>query len=253
MNRRVSFVLSGTDFGPMILSRLDFAPARDGLVFGVGAQLLETCNYEHAEVDLIIACLEKRTARLSRPVTFLDCGANIGAISIPVSKAISDFGNVLSFECQDWLFYALCGNVALNNCWNVHPMMVALGADMGILQVPKIEYRQPASFGSIEMLDRTGENIGTEPDYQRLHPVSMITIDYMRADPARPADFIKIDVEGMEMDVLAGAERTIVRDHPDMLIEFIKSDRAALEARLREWGYDISDFGGNLFCTFLAD
>jgi hypothetical protein len=60
---------------------------------------------------------------------------------------------------------------------------------------------------------------------------------------------MKIDAEGMELQVLEGATETITRNRPVMYIEFVKSDRDALEAKITAWGYDIHVNGMNFLCV----
>ncbi|WP_233451376.1 FkbM family methyltransferase [Paraburkholderia caribensis] len=56
-------------------------------------------------------------------------------------------------------------------------------------------------------------------------------------------DFLKLDVEGMELDVLRGARAVLERHCPAMLIEMIKSDRDAIQKLLTDLGYRRLDFG----------
>src|SRR5262249_47620639 len=67
------------------------------------------------------------------------------------------------------------------------------------------------------------------------------------------ADLIKIDVEGMEMEVLAGAARVIERCHPVMLIEKIKADAAVLRMWLEARGYILMGTGIKLLVVHSTD
>jgi FkbM family methyltransferase len=49
--------------------------------------------------------------------------------------------------------------------------------------------------------------------------------------------FIKIDVEGHELEVLRGAAKTIQRYHPHLLIEVREDNLMQLSALLNDWGY----------------
>lgn len=246
MNRRAAFVLSGTDFGPMLVNRLDFCVTPEG-AFGVGCQLLEKCSYEAEEIELIVERLKALSKIRPRPITMVDCGANIGAITVPVSKAIADFGHIVAFEPQDWIFYALCGNIVLNNCWNVTPVLGAIGDTSGSLNIPSVEYRQSGSFGSVEMKRVTDEWMGQNPDYSKTKAVSMYALDNL--DQLGRIDFLKIDVEGMESEVLDGALKIMQRDKPTILVEHIKSNKSELGTRLVSAGYDVTQVGMNLLAT----
>lgn len=59
--------------------------------------------------------------------------------------------------------------------------------------------------------------------------------------------FIKIDVEGHELEVLRGAEQTLRRDHPHILVEVCDEHRAEVRNLLTDWGYretTLRDLGG---------
>ena len=58
-------------------------------------------------------------------------------------------------------------------------------------------------------------------------------------------DLIKIDVEGMELDVLAGAAKCIGANRPIMLVEVLKTRRRALRAWLEKLGYMVIPSGLN--------
>jgi hypothetical protein len=66
-------------------------------------------------------------------------------------------------------------------------------------------------------------------------------------------DLIKIDVEGMDMEVLAGAARLIERNHPIMLIEKIKADASVLRMWLESRSYTVLEAGLNLLVIHSGD
>ena len=77
-----------------------------------------------------------------------------------------------------------------------------------------------------------------------------MTLDSL--DLAR-VDLIKIDVEGMEMEALQGAARTIERSHPAMLIEKIKADAGTLRHWLEPRGYTVIEAGINMLAIHGSD
>jgi FkbM family methyltransferase len=48
----------------------------------------------------------------------IDCGANIGTHTIEWAKKMTGWGAVIGIEAQERIFYALAGNIAINNCFN---------------------------------------------------------------------------------------------------------------------------------------
>jgi Methyltransferase FkbM domain len=66
-------------------------------------------------------------------------------------------------------------------------------------------------------------------------------------------DLIKMDVEGMEMEALAGAAKSIQAHHPLMLIEALKVDAGKLRAWLEALDYTVVQSGINLLAIHQAD
>ena len=63
-------------------------------------------------------------------------------------------GKVYSFEAQEKLFYALAGNIAINNCFNVSAKNAAVGSRVGNINIPQPNYLESGSYGSLEIRKR---------------------------------------------------------------------------------------------------
>lgn len=75
-------------------------------------------------------------------------------------------------------------------------------------------------------------------------PVPTITIDSLCLSRL---DLMKIDVEGMEEDVIRGAKETILRHKPLVFAEWIKTKREVIESLLGEFGYSkFTQVNGNI-------
>jgi FkbM family methyltransferase len=241
-----AFVLSASDYGPMIVNRFDYNQTKKG-AYGVSLQLLQTSRYEPQELDLIKQALLQRRQQRGDGVVAIDCGANLGAHTLMMAKLMDGWGRVVSIEAQEWIYYALCGNIALNNCFNVRAEWAAVSDAVGVIRVPRLDYTKVASFGSLEIERRTpGENIGQAIDYSNTYPVPIVTLDAL----ALPRiDFIKVDVEGMEEKVLRGATKTFALCQPVVLLEQIKSNRDNLRAFFKARNYSVTDKGTNILCV----
>jgi FkbM family methyltransferase len=229
----------------MIVNRNDFAQG-SGSTYGVGHQLLSNSSYDPSEIDLAILLLAAKLKRYGNGVVGLDCGANIGVHTVEWAHALDGVGQVIAIEAQERIFYALAGNIAINNCSNAHAIWAAVGAEEGTILVPVPDYSQPASFGSLEIRrTATTENIGQKIDYaaDKCASVRLMTIDSL--DLAR-LDLLKIDIEGMEMEALTGAADTIARHRPHVIIEAIKADRQQIAWFLSQRGYQINYHGLNI-------
>jgi FkbM family methyltransferase len=239
----------------MIVNRNDHHEVRPGARYGVGHQLLAGSCFDPEEVELALGLLGMRRHVFGDGVVAIDGGANIGVHTIEWARHMHGWGRVLAFEAQEPVFYALAGNVALNNCWNVTARWCALGEKDGFIDVPEPDYLRPGSFGSLELRQRSmTEFIGQEVSYdpQDCVRTPMQAIDSMALERL---DFFKLDVEGMEMDVLRGARATLERCKPMILAEVIKSDAAGLLAFLQGLGYQTitEDMGLNMLAVHSTD
>jgi len=251
--RKIGFVLASTDHGTMILNRFDYRQIDENRAFGVGYEILEAASYGKEEVQLASGLLDLRRKYFGDGVMALDCGANIGVHTVEFAKHMTGWGRVLAFEPQERIYYALAGNVALNNCFNAKAVHGALGAECCSMKIPCPDYLQPASFGSLEIKKRDeSEFIGQQVSYleKDMADAQCVTIDSLGLDRV---DFIKIDVEGMELDVLSGGSECIARTRPAMLIECIKVDKAKLVSWLSDRKYAYFEAGMNILAIHEAD
>jgi FkbM family methyltransferase len=163
--------------------------------------------------------------QIVRPGRFiLDIGAHIGVHTIFLAKTTGPQGRVYAFEPQRILFQILCANVALNALGNVYTQQVALGRAAGSITVPHVNYATTGNFG--------GLSLGS---WSKGEPVPMSTVDALNL-PA--CHLIKLDVEGMEREVLAGAEQTLQRFRPVLYVENDReANSAALIQQLMDWDY----------------
>ena len=230
----VSFVLASTDHGSLIVNRHDQRMV-DDRGYGVGLQLLTNGVFDREVVEAGLVVLAQRRQHFGDGVVCVDCGANIGPFTVSWAHQMAGWGSVLAFEPQERLFYALAGNLALNNLSNARALWAAVGAENGSIGVPVLDYDVPSSFGSLELRASPAvESIGQPVDYSRTVTVPMRTIDSLGL--AR-LDLLKVDVEGMELEVLRGALETIERCRPVIIAEHIKVGPEGLVDALRGLGY----------------
>jgi len=253
VGRKLAFVLASSNHGAMIVNRLDYRMVGPDAGFGVGFQLLERAAFDPVEVELAVQLLETRRRYFGDGAVAIDCGANIGAHTIEWAIAMTGWGSVISIEAQERIYYALAGNIALNNCFNAIAMHAAVSSEPGIMKMPAPNYLQASSFGSLELRpSATTEFIGQAIDYSedKMVPIQKITLDSLNLNRV---DMIKIDIEGMELEALEGAQTLIEKSRPILLIEQIKTVRERLRAWLQERGYEVIDAGINLLAVHRTD
>lgn len=155
----------------------------------------------------------------------IDAGANIGAHTVALARLVGERGIVLAFEPIRFLSQLCAGNVALNGLTNVAIYQVALGAEAGSVLVPAIDYTAADNFGGVPL--------GHWSDGER---VLVERLD----DMAIPrCALMKIDVEGMELDVLNGAQQLIAKYRPLLYVEEGERNGAALHRSLQGMRYRI--------------
>ncbi|HZQ11565.1 MAG TPA: FkbM family methyltransferase [Pseudolabrys sp.] len=251
VGRKLAFVLAASNHGAMILNRFDYRMTGADSGIGVGHQLLETGSFDPIEVELALQLLEARRRVHGDGVVAIDCGANIGVHTIEWATAMTGWGSVIAVEAQERIYYALAGNIAINNCFNAIAMHAAVAAAPGVMGVPVPDYFQPSSFGSLELRPRAEtEFIGQAIDYSNTVAVQQISIDALTLPRV---DLVKLDIEGMELEALAGAAATIARCHPIFLVESIKTGRETLRTFFADRGYKIADAGINLLAIHTGD
>lgn len=246
--RKIAFVLASTDHGTLILNRFDQHMVSADAGYGVGFFLLERSSYEQEVGSTAMQLLTLRRQHHGDGVMAVDCGANIGVHTVEWAKGMTGWGTVVAIEAQERIYYALGGNISINNCFNVHAIHAAVGAQLGTLRIPSPNYLAPASFGSLELRqNEANEFIGQPIDYSddKLTAVRMITIDSLNL--AR-LDMIKIDVERMELEVLEGAKATLQRSLPIIIVEGVKASQETITGVLTSYGYHWFVLGMN-FCA----
>ncbi len=200
----------------------------------VGFEIFINGSYEQNTVNFI-------SSRLKSSEIFLDIGANIGAITIPVCKNRIDI-KAIAIEAAPWLFSYLEENVQKNELSNVTLINKAI-SDKGQM---KVEFYSPREkFGKGSMAP-----VFTEDGIM----VDTITLDEIsKSMTENEIGMIKIDVEGFEYRAFQGGKELLQKqDAPDILFEFVDwaEERSGIEPGaaqrlLIEYGYKIFFFECN--------
>ena len=215
-----------TIYGPMLVNRFDINQTN---------ALLKTGRaIDHEE----IAMLGQLQQLFPEGRVFVDVGANFGTYTLGLARGVGLQGKVYSFEAQRILSYMLAGTIALNGLTNVYCHNLAVGKERSKLEIPQFDYNRPLNFGSIEFGGQQREVLEQQRQYsaENAEYVDMVTLDSFELPRV---DIMKIDVEGMEADVLQGAAETLRRCRPILFVEHAKSDYPSLTQLIADFGYDI--------------
>src|SRR5262245_49887087 len=146
----------------------------------------------------------------------VDVGANIGYYLLLLARAVGPDGKVSCFEPDPENLVELERNVRLNGLANVRIHPAAVGAENRTVEL------------------QGGINSAIAPGGELCVP--LVSLD---SAVTRPVDFLKIDVEGYEGYVLAGARQILTQDRPNLFLEIHSRQLASpltVDEMLREQG-----------------
>jgi len=168
--------------------------------------------YELEELSII-------EGQLTPGGVFLDIGANVGNHAVFVAKYCRQSA-ILAVEPNPQAVRVLTTNLLLNRCEVQHfgvGLSDAPGTARAAIPVDNL--------GAARLISEAGGEI------------SLVTGDSLFAH--RRIDFVKMDVEGLELHVLRGMARTIAASRPKMFIEVDNENRAGFAAWCSENNYRI--------------
>ena len=180
--------------------------------------------------------VQKELARLLRPGdVFYDVGANVGFFSLIAARLVGSAGCVYSFEPVAENAASIRENARLNKLQNITLFDVAVGRTSG-----NAELLLTAWDGGSSLATSTVRPL--EPLSKR--NVRVVAMDDLVREQNLPLpDFVKIDVEGVELDVLLGMSGTIAKAKPILLYELDDGNKDSFQRRWRELDDYVSGFG----------
>jgi len=168
---------------------------------------------------------------LDRKKSFVDIGAHCGTYTLWFARLCKE---VHAFEPSFDNFARLCGGMALSGIWNVTPHNMAVGEE----NASAVMLRRVSDDGGGSTL--LPANLVPAQSNQSETPVQVTTLDSLGL---KNVGFIKIDVEGGELEVLRGSKQTLASNNfPKILME-VWPDKPELEARNLELEAVISELG----------
>jgi FkbM family methyltransferase len=159
----------------------------------------------------------------------LDVGANFGQMSVLFSHMVGDSGKVYSFEADDFVYEILQKNIEANRlAGRIVPVFGAVHDSMGAtLHFPVQDFQRFSTYGSY----------GIDYNYGGAgRPVPTVTIDSLNI--VDPLSFMKVDIQGGDLQAMRGALETIKRHRMPIIFEY----EYALEDEFKMSFQDYVDF-----------
>lgn len=151
-------------------------------------------------------------------MTFIDIGANIGEISMVAAKCVGSTGCIIAFEPIDVIADELQSNITRNQLSQISVVRTGL-SDSASNNVPIYASCGQGRLGD-EHHNGLGSIFGVATGETPLQRITITTLDaYLDSHPPERIDMIKIDIEGAELPCLKGAERTLRKFKPTLIVE----------------------------------
>jgi len=163
--------------------------------------------------------------KIKKGDVFVDVGAHVGRYTLPVARAVGEQGLVIAVEADIENYNCLRENIECNNVHNVITINVAAWSDNRKLKFYRGDL---SSRGSTKI--KTG-NAYIEVNGRRLDSL-LEEVGVMTR-----VNWIKIDVEGDELEVLKGLHKTLLRGSPQLLVEISGENRNEFEHYMNGLNY----------------
>lgn len=181
---------------------------------------LRSGTFERAETRFVESIL--------RPgMTVLDIGAHHGYYTLLASMLVGSQGRVIAFEPSPRERIRLERHIRLNNCANVRVEQIAVGASPGRAELFLVE--------GVEDYCNSLRPPAVNAETRRVS-VEVVTLDeFLSSTGLTEVHFVKLDVEGAELDVLRGASNLLRQPlRPVFMVE-------VYDLRTQPWGYAARD------------
>ncbi len=184
-----------------------------------------TCWEEHHDRHVFCSFLREG-------MTVMDVGANIGVYALLAARTVGPTGKVYAFEPVPEIFTQLQEHIALNNATNIIPVPIALADKKGTAKM--------SVAGGMSSLFRHETSRFIEVPLERLD-------DFVAEQGIERVDAIKIDVEGAELAVIKGADKTLRQHKPLLMVEIQEATLKAAGTTPQELFDTIVGYGYDAF------
>jgi len=205
---------------------------RDGVVFHLNlSEYMEWVVYFGLNVEM-----RDDLYSLIRPeMVVIDIGTNFGETLLHFAKLTGEKGFVYGFEAVEETYVKCHHNISLNPFKNIHVEHMALSDRQEILYFNSVSNNNSGAI-AMSKSDTAGYSMITAKPLD----------DYFIEKQMYRIDFIKLDVEGFETNILKGAREVCTRFHPELYVEIDDSNlkrqgssAAELLELISSYGYQI--------------
>lgn len=216
-----------------------------------GLDMLVVPGEQISQVVFVTGVYEPCTTAVLRRLlgegdTFVDVGANVGLFTMLASRWVGPTGRVLAFEPSEREFTRLQQHVERNALHNVQAVRLAIGDQNGTALL----HVAAAQHSGLNTLEDHFVYTAVQEAYTETVPIARLD-DLVALQDVGKVDVMKVDVEGGEHHVIAGAHQTIARDRPSVILEVVSTasdsghaGRSSIEAFFASLGYGFAVVDG---------
>ncbi|MGL5074391.1 MAG: FkbM family methyltransferase [Waterburya sp.] len=185
--------------------------------------------------------------QLHQGAVFYDIGANVGFFSIIAARLVGNTGKVYAFEPGEGNANSIRHNARLNNFNQIEVIEKAVSDTPGEGELLLAKYSGGHALATAD----------APPDLAGTVTIELVTIDDLIAqNQIQPPNFVKVDIEGAELDALKGMTETIKQYKPIIIYEIDDGDRVAyqrkyqeIESFLQSLGYQVNSVEEDSYAT----
>ncbi len=190
----------------------------------------------------------KMVRRTLKPgMTVIDVGANLGYYVLLEAQLVGPEGKVYAIEPVEKNYYVLNKNIALNRRGNVETFQVAIGEKT---KNQEMLLSRNSNHGTMMDMDKASQYYKTRMEKIGADKITVptVTLDkFVKDNNIEKVDFIRMDVEGFELQVFKGMQKTLKDMSPTVLVEahYVHyADPKVIDDMIRDMldlGYEIAD------------
>jgi len=174
----------------------------------------------------------------------IDAGANVGYFTLLMAKRVGPQGLVISFEPTQKTLGILQRNIRMNGLGNVVSVPLALSDRNGTMRFNE----GPPGYEVYNSAKRITHPSAKDQSFTETSVNCTTLDDYLDAKNIRRVDIIKLDVEGAELSVLRGMEKTLkANPHARLIVEFAEQTTRGFGYSAKELGTWLTKRGWRLF------
>jgi len=174
----------------------------------------------------------KQYLKLKPQGVFVDIGAHKGKYALRIAKLLGSQGKVIAIEPDPQNYECLLKSIKINGFTNIVALNIAAFDKSSYVEL------------SVSPFNSQLSSIKTKWGWKYIKVKAELVDEILNKLGIKCVDMVKIDVEGAEYEVLLGMKKTLLQQHPKIIIEVSWENFSRVTAFLKDLGYTITPIKG---------